>query len=253
MSERASSDAERPVPRCDRPAEAKPACPVCGGRLIEQRAKLICSRCRTVCETCCEGGQGCWNASPSADFAITPKKVVEMPVAALRDVLGRLDVGDPRYATDVVDRVLAEGTDARRERRSFSAGFRFTRIALAARRRAAFGRTVACEGRADVVARLKVLAELLTYRTDVPQEGRFRNVAGNVEMRLSTFPTLFGEKAVVRMFAGSGQFLGLADLGLPAGVQNLLSHRLDDTAGAIVLAGPAGSGKTTTIYACLAT
>jgi hypothetical protein len=39
-------------------ASARPACPVCGGKLVEQRAKLICSRCRTVCETCCEGGPG---------------------------------------------------------------------------------------------------------------------------------------------------------------------------------------------------
>ena len=35
-----------------------PACPVCGGRLVEQRGKLVCSRCHTICETCCEGGQG---------------------------------------------------------------------------------------------------------------------------------------------------------------------------------------------------
>ncbi|MHC5544493.1 ATPase, T2SS/T4P/T4SS family, partial [Singulisphaera rosea] len=48
----------------------------------------------------------------------------------------------------------------------------------------------------NVVARLKVLAELLTYRTDVPQEGRLRRESGEVEMRLSTFPTLYGEKAV---------------------------------------------------------
>lgn len=37
---------------------SKPACPVCGGNLIEIRAKLQCSRCHTICETCCEGGRG---------------------------------------------------------------------------------------------------------------------------------------------------------------------------------------------------
>jgi type II secretory ATPase GspE/PulE/Tfp pilus assembly ATPase PilB-like protein len=102
-----------------------------------------------------------------------------------------------------------------------------------------------------MVARLKVLAELLTYRTDVPQEGRIRGVPGDVEMRVSTFPTLFGEKAVVRMFAGPGRFLRLDDLGLPEAVRLELAHLLDETSGAIVLSGPAGSGKTTTIYACL--
>ena len=65
-------------------------------------------------------------------------------------------------------------------------------------------------------------------------------MAGEVEMRLSTFPTVFGEKAVVRMFAAPGRFLRLDDLGLPAEVRDGLSHVLDETSGAIVLAGPGG-------------
>ncbi len=70
-------------------------------------------------------------------------------------------------------------------------------------------------------------------------------------MRLSTFPTVFGEKAVVRMFAAPGRFFRLDDLGLPVEVRDGLSHVLDETSGAVILSGPAGSGKTTTIYACL--
>ena len=140
-----------------------------------------------------------------------------MPAVALRDELGRLDAGDPRYATEVVDRVLAEA----RTNGASDVHFQPGADALELRWRldgvlqpvAQLPAKVA----PNVVARLKVLADLLTYRTDVPQEGRFQSVAGNVEMRLSTFPTLFGEKAVVRMFAGSGRFLGLSDLGLPAG------------------------------------
>lgn len=51
--EKASPSAQSPdVDAC------RPACPVCGGRLVEQKQKLICSRCRTICETCCEGGRG---------------------------------------------------------------------------------------------------------------------------------------------------------------------------------------------------
>jgi general secretion pathway protein E len=102
-----------------------------------------------------------------------------------------------------------------------------------------------------VVARLKVLADLLTYRTDVPQEGRIRAAPGAVEMRLSTFPSLYGEKAVVRIFAGIGRFEKLDDLGLPDEIRDTLRILLASTSGAIVLSGPAGSGKTTTIYACL--
>jgi type II secretory ATPase GspE/PulE/Tfp pilus assembly ATPase PilB-like protein len=103
----------------------------------------------------------------------------------------------------------------------------------------------------NVVARLKVLADLLTYRTDVPQEGRIRGGPGDLEMRVSTFPTLFGEKAVVRLFAGPGRFLRPDDLGLPPEIRATLGRLLGETSGAILLAGPAGSGKTTTIYACL--
>jgi hypothetical protein len=45
-------DAPRP------PARPRPACPACGAPLVEVKAKLVCSRCRTICETCCEGGRG---------------------------------------------------------------------------------------------------------------------------------------------------------------------------------------------------
>ena len=103
----------------------------------------------------------------------------------------------------------------------------------------------------NIIARLKVLAELLTYRTDVPQEGRLRNVSGDIEMRLSTFPTLYGEKAVVRLFASLDQYRLPVDLGLCADLQEELVGLLHETGGAILITGPAGSGKTTTAYACL--
>ncbi len=105
--------------------------------------------------------------------------------------------------------------------------------------------------KSDVIARLKVMAELLTYRNDVPQEGRIRSGGQEVEMRVSTFPTLHGERAVVRLFAAEGRYLHVADLGLPAEVTATLGRLLVETSGAIVVSGPAGTGKTTTVYACL--
>jgi len=112
----------------------------------------------------------------------------------------------------------------------------------------------------NVVTRLKVLARLLTYQTNVPQEGRIvasrgeasteRN--GAVEVRVSTFPTVFGEKIVARNLPQGGSRLQrLDDLGLPDDVSEALSAAIDETSGAIIVAGPAGSGKTTTAYACL--
>ncbi|WP_165251443.1 GspE/PulE family protein [Paludisphaera soli] len=174
-----------------------------------------------------------------------------MPDAPLAESLKALDPGSPQYATSVVDAVLAgaervgasdihirplaDGLDVR-----WRVDGVLQPVAVLAKR-----------GAPNVVARLKVLGELLTYKTDAPQEGRIRRVPGLVEMRLSTFPTLHGEKAVVRLFGGPGRFLVPDDLGLPEEIRAALSRLLDETSGAIVLAGPAGSGKTTTIYACL--
>jgi general secretion pathway protein E len=103
---------------------------------------------------------------------------------------------------------------------------------------------------ADVVVRLKVMAGLLTYKTDVPQEGRIRGEQ-QAETRISTFPTLFGERAVVRIFPDQKQLRFPQDLGLPRDVHATLCGLLNETSGAIILSGPSGSGKTTTIYACL--
>lgn len=104
---------------------------------------------------------------------------------------------------------------------------------------------------ANVVARLKVLAQLLTYRTELPQEGRLQTTTPGVEMRLSTFPTLHGEKAVVRLFVASGQYRLLEELALPLDLATTLRRALHETAGVFVICGPAGSGKTTTAYAGL--
>lgn len=174
-----------------------------------------------------------------------------MATNPLNDVLAPLDPAGPRYATEVVDRVLAEAQKVGTSDVHWQPGADGLEVRW--RLDGVLQPVALIPGRVapNVVARLKVLADLLTYRTDMPQEGRLRGAAGVVEMRLSTFPTVFGEKAVVRMFAAAGRFLRLDDLGLPGEVRDGLSRGLDETSGAIVLAGPAGSGKTTTLYAGL--
>jgi general secretion pathway protein E len=109
-------------------------------------------------------------------------------------------------------------------------------------------------GRA-VVARLMVMAKLLTYRMDVPQEGRISLATTGenpaVELRLSVMPTIHGMRAAVRMPAEHVQPAILEDLGLPAPVlDGLLAFAAAD-GGMLILTGPAGSGKTTTMYALL--
>jgi general secretion pathway protein E len=70
-------------------------------------------------------------------------------------------------------------------------------------------------------------------------------------MRVSTFPTLHGERAVVRLFGDSSQYQYPAELGLSPETRRTLGQLLLETSGAIIFSGPAGSGKTTTAYACL--
>ncbi len=104
----------------------------------------------------------------------------------------------------------------------------------------------------NIIARLKVLAGLLTYETARPQEGRIFDEALSVEMRVCVFPTLYGERAVLRLLNNQNQSLELLDqLGLPVEVFKELNRHLAATSGAILIVGPAGSGKTTTAYACL--
>ncbi len=106
---------------------------------------------------------------------------------------------------------------------------------------------------ANYVGRLKVMSGLLTYRVEVPQEGRVRAefLQDGVEVRVSTFPTIHGERAVVRLFVASGRYLQLEDLGLPDDERETLQNMLWETGGLVLITGPAGSGKTTTAYACL--
>lgn len=111
----------------------------------------------------------------------------------------------------------------------------------------------ACE---SVIARLKVLGGLLTYRNDIPQEGRIENSGdwgdGSVtDMRLAVFPTIYGQRAVVRLFFENAGLMELDKLGLNAAIEESLKAFAAGSQGVLLLTGPAGSGKSTTLAAML--
>ena len=108
----------------------------------------------------------------------------------------------------------------------------------------------------SLVTRLMVMAQLLTYRLDVPQEGRLAipssDGGGSLNLRLAVMPTTHGLRAAVRLPADLIQPHALDELSLPQSVLRGLRRFADADGGMLLLTGPAGSGKTTTIYALLA-
>jgi len=172
-------------------------------------------------------------------------------LATLTAALKSLDPSDPQYAARFVDALLSAA------RRAGASDVHLQPTSQGLQLRCRIDGVLAPLGdfpsgaSANVVARLKALAELLTYRTDVPQEGRIRTQDVQSEVRVSTFPTLHGERAVLRLFAARHELKRLNQLQLPEEILNRLRALLTETSGAILVVGPAGSGKTTTLYACL--
>lgn len=103
-----------------------------------------------------------------------------------------------------------------------------------------------------VLGRIKYLARLKTYQDSLPQDGRIdrQDLGAKHDIRVATFPTVTGEKIVLRLF-NSTAVMTLRELELPDAAARELERFLRLTSGLLLLTGPAGSGKTTTIYACL--
>lgn len=103
-----------------------------------------------------------------------------------------------------------------------------------------------------VVGRIKFLGRLKTYQDSLPQDGRIERAELNspYDLRVATYPTVTGEKTVIRLFNVSAAHT-IQELGIPDSARAELESFLQQTSGLLLLTGPAGSGKTTTIYACL--
>jgi type IV pilus assembly protein PilB len=104
-----------------------------------------------------------------------------------------------------------------------------------------------------LVSRLKVMADINIAERRVPQDGRVGLVVGGraVDLRLATLPTVYGEKVVIRILDKTSVLLKLEDLGFSDFAFNRFEKAFRKPYGTVLVAGPTGSGKSTTLYATL--
>ncbi|MBI4881777.1 MAG: type II/IV secretion system protein [Planctomycetes bacterium] len=104
-----------------------------------------------------------------------------------------------------------------------------------------------------VVSRIKVMGRMDVAESRVPQDGRATVTIGTraIDLRISTLPTSYGERAVLRLLDNRQALSDYADLGMPAHVSSRFLSAATRSHGMILLTGPTGSGKTTTLYATL--
>ena len=106
-----------------------------------------------------------------------------------------------------------------------------------------------------IISRVKIMAGLNIAEKRLPQDGRLRaKVAGkDIDVRVSVVPTAFGERVVLRLLDRSATLLGLEQLGLTGRNLALVERLVRQSHGIVLVTGPTGSGKTTTLYAALST
>ena len=104
-----------------------------------------------------------------------------------------------------------------------------------------------------VISRVKIMSKLNIAERRLPQDGRIKlNIAGKkIDLRVATLPTLFGEGVVMRILDQGSVNLDLKTLGFPPGILPAFERLITSSHGMILVTGPTGSGKTTTLYAAL--
>ena len=104
-----------------------------------------------------------------------------------------------------------------------------------------------------VISRIKIMSKLDISERRLPQDGRISISIGqrNIDLRVSTLPSSFGERVVLRILEKDSSDIGLNELGFTANTLNLIRSSLKKTEGIVLVTGPTGSGKTTTLYAGL--
>lgn len=104
-----------------------------------------------------------------------------------------------------------------------------------------------------LVSRLKLISSLKINISDKPQDGRFtlKLSTGDVDVRVSTLPTVYGESVVMRLLVQNRKGLSLEDLGIRGAAFDEIKRQMERPNGMLITTGPTGSGKTTTLYAMM--
>jgi type IV pilus assembly protein PilB len=108
--------------------------------------------------------------------------------------------------------------------------------------------------RDKLVSRIKVLSKLDISEKRVPQDGRMRLILSavkTIDLRVSTLPTLFGEKTVMRILDATQAQMGIESLGYDTDQRDILLEAIQRPYGMVLVTGPTGSGKTVSLYSCL--
>jgi len=102
-----------------------------------------------------------------------------------------------------------------------------------------------------LISRIKIMASLDIAERRIPQDGRCTLVSpqGSYDFRVSTFPSVFGENVVIRILDKQSATIDLSKLGMAGGALEVLKSKIEEPQGMVLVTGPTGSGKTTTLYA----
>ncbi|MBN2268061.1 MAG: Flp pilus assembly complex ATPase component TadA, partial [Acholeplasmataceae bacterium] len=105
----------------------------------------------------------------------------------------------------------------------------------------------------QMVSRIKVMSGMDITETRVPQDGRIQTLISqrSIDLRISTLPTVRGEKVVMRILDLTGSMNRIDAIGLDDHEEKLVRHMINQPNGIVLVSGPTGSGKTTTLYGCL--
>jgi len=105
----------------------------------------------------------------------------------------------------------------------------------------------------QMISRIKVMSGMDITETRIPQDGRIQTLIQqkSIDLRISTLPTVRGEKVVMRILDLSGSMSKIKNIGLDPKEERLVRDMIAQPNGIVLVSGPTGSGKTTTLYACL--